>query len=213
MSRDPCPAGTFSPSIDSYSRLIGNTPPLFFASVVRSVALRFMYGAFGPSPFPPIPWQLAQLAMYSLLPRSTFGWACTAENASATLAPISTLITTRFILAPNPLQVGLHALQHRFHRSHRGRGHAPRSRAVDSRQLPAVAPTWSGPVSDVPLKPSSRCSGCGAEFSCGRADHAGCWCDRLPTLPPDRYAAAAGCLCEGCLRRMLDAANAESRLA
>src|SRR5512137_2603407 len=128
MSRDPCPAGTLSPSIDSYSRLIGSTPPLFFASVVRSAALRFRYAAFGPSPFPLTPWQLAQLAMYSLLPRSTFGWACTADNANATLAPISTLITTRFILAPNPLQVGLLALPQRFHTSQRRRDHAPRWR-------------------------------------------------------------------------------------
>ena len=48
---------------------------------------------------------------------------------------------------------------------------------------------------------------------CGRDDPAGCWCARLPTLPPDRYDAAAGCLCEACLRRMLDAAAAKPRLA
>ena len=59
----------------------------------------------------------------------------------------------------------------------------------------------------------SRCSACGASFHCGRDDPAGCWCARLPTLPPDRYATAADCLCEACLRRMLDAAAAKSRLA
>jgi hypothetical protein len=68
-------------------------------------------------------------------------------------------------------------------------------------------------VSDVPLTPSTRCSGCGAEFSCGRDDPAGCWCARLPALPSNRYDAAAGCLCEGCLRRMLDAAATQPRLA
>ena len=67
-------------------------------------------------------------------------------------------------------------------------------------------------MSDVPLKPSSRCAGCGAEFTCGRDDPAGCWCARLPGLSPDRYAAAAGCLCEACLGSLLDAAAAKPRL-
>jgi hypothetical protein len=68
-------------------------------------------------------------------------------------------------------------------------------------------------VPAVPLTPSPRCPGCGAAFSCGRDDPAGCWCARLPALPADRYDTAAGCLCEACLRRRLDAAAAQPRLA
>ncbi|HET9012615.1 MAG TPA: cysteine-rich CWC family protein [Gemmatimonadaceae bacterium] len=48
------------------------------------------------------------------------------------------------------------------------------------------------------------CSSCGTSFHCGRDDADGCWCARLPALPRERYAANAGCLCEACLRRMLD---------
>jgi hypothetical protein len=52
--------------------------------------------------------------------------------------------------------------------------------------------------------PASTCARCGAPFHCGRDDAAGCWCARLPALPRERYSEAAGCLCEACLRRMLD---------
>lgn len=56
---------------------------------------------------------------------------------------------------------------------------------------------------------ASTCARCGAPFRCGRDDPAGCWCARLPALPPERYEAAAGCLCERCLRqRLADAADA-----
>lgn len=51
---------------------------------------------------------------------------------------------------------------------------------------------------------TSTCSRCGAPFHCGRDDPGVCWCARLPALPSSRYDAAAGCLCEACLRRMLD---------
>jgi hypothetical protein len=57
----------------------------------------------------------------------------------------------------------------------------------------------------------TSCSNCGTTFHCGRDDEAGCWCARLPTLPPDRYDTAAGCLCEACLNRMLAAAAAQPR--
>jgi ribosomal protein L34E len=55
----------------------------------------------------------------------------------------------------------------------------------------------------------SRCARCGAPFRCGIDDVGGCWCGRLPPLPREAYAEAAGCLCEACLRRALqDAAVA-----
>jgi len=57
----------------------------------------------------------------------------------------------------------------------------------------------------------SACARCGAPFRCGRDDPAGCWCARLPALPRDRYDAAAGCLCEACLRALLDAAATPPR--
>jgi len=60
----------------------------------------------------------------------------------------------------------------------------------------------------------SRCARCGAPFRCGIDDAGGCWCARLPPLPREAYADAAGCLCEACLRRALreargNAADAE----
>jgi len=61
------------------------------------------------------------------------------------------------------------------------------------------------------LASPSTCARCGALFHCGRDDPAGCWCARLPALPRDRYGAVAGCLCEDCLRRVLDAAAAPPR--
>jgi hypothetical protein len=57
----------------------------------------------------------------------------------------------------------------------------------------------------------SICARCGAPFRCGRDDPAGCWCARLPALPRNRYDTAAGCLCEDCLQRALDAAAAPPR--
>lgn len=77
-------------------------------------------------------------------------------------------------------------------------------------------PHWAALVSGAAV-PSflpaavSTCSRCGASIHCGRDDPAGCWCARLPTLSPDRYDAAAGCLCEACLRHLLDAAAAPPR--
>jgi hypothetical protein len=58
--------------------------------------------------------------------------------------------------------------------------------------------------------PTANCSACGAPFNCGRDDAAGCWCARLPPLDRGRYDAAAGCLCEPCLRAALDATSASS---
>lgn len=46
----------------------------------------------------------------------------------------------------------------------------------------------------------SRCARCGAPFHCGIVDAGRCWCARLPPLPREAYADAAGCLCEQCLR-------------
>jgi hypothetical protein len=64
----------------------------------------------------------------------------------------------------------------------------------------------------VPSVPSSStCARCGAQFHCGRDDDAGCWCARLPPLDRVRYDAAAGCLCESCLREAIDASAASSR--
>jgi hypothetical protein len=58
--------------------------------------------------------------------------------------------------------------------------------------------------------PTSHCASCGAAFHCGRDDASGCWCTGLPALEPGRYDASAGCLCEACLRRMLDNPTAPS---
>jgi ribosomal protein L34E len=55
----------------------------------------------------------------------------------------------------------------------------------------------------------SRCARCGGPFHCGIADAGGCWCARLPSLPREAYAVDAGCLCEGCLRQLLGAAQAQ----
>jgi ribosomal protein L34E len=60
-------------------------------------------------------------------------------------------------------------------------------------------------------KAESRCARCGTPFHCGIADAGGCWCARLPPLPREAYAATAGCLCEDCLRQMLDAVPARRR--
>jgi hypothetical protein len=54
-------------------------------------------------------------------------------------------------------------------------------------------------------KMTSRCAACGAEFHCGLADSAGCWCAQLPALQAERYDPSAGCLCEACLRNRLAA--------
>jgi hypothetical protein len=43
------------------------------------------------------------------------------------------------------------------------------------------------------------CARCGAPFHCGIDDPGGCWCARLPPLPPTAYV-DGGCLCERCLR-------------
>ena len=53
----------------------------------------------------------------------------------------------------------------------------------------------------------SRCARCGAPFRCGIDDTGGCWCAKLPPLPREAYADAAGCLCEACLRRALQQAR------
>jgi len=62
------------------------------------------------------------------------------------------------------------------------------------------------PAAGVPAEPS-RCVRCGAAFHCGIDDPGGCWCARLPPLPLQAYASAAGCLCERCLREALAAAG------
>jgi hypothetical protein len=51
----------------------------------------------------------------------------------------------------------------------------------------------------------SRCARCGAAFHCGIDDPGGCWCAKLPPLPPATYTAGAGCLCGRCLRDALGA--------
>jgi hypothetical protein len=53
-----------------------------------------------------------------------------------------------------------------------------------------------------PAEPS-RCARCGAPFHCGIDDPGGCWCAKLPPLPREACADAAGCLCERCLREAL----------
>lgn len=58
-----------------------------------------------------------------------------------------------------------------------------------------------------------RCAGCGASFRCGIGDPGGCWCARLPSLPPAAYVSGAGCVCEDCLRAALASVPAADRPA
>jgi hypothetical protein len=51
---------------------------------------------------------------------------------------------------------------------------------------------------------AAACSRCGAPFRCGRHDAEPCWCAALPALDPAQYAEAAGCLCEACLRALVE---------
>jgi hypothetical protein len=63
------------------------------------------------------------------------------------------------------------------------------------------------------LAGSARCSACGAEFACGIEDPSGCWCTRLPALPPDGVVSGAGCLCERCLLARIATASRSPALA
>jgi hypothetical protein len=51
--------------------------------------------------------------------------------------------------------------------------------------------------------PPGACARCGAPFTCGRDDPAGCWCAALPHLPARALDAAQGCLCPACLQQAL----------
>jgi hypothetical protein len=51
----------------------------------------------------------------------------------------------------------------------------------------------------------STCARCGARFQCGVDEPEGCWCARLPVLPAGALDADTGCLCEACLRAIVDA--------
>ncbi|MGB2819247.1 MAG: cysteine-rich CWC family protein [Burkholderiaceae bacterium] len=66
-------------------------------------------------------------------------------------------------------------------------------------------------VQSVSTLSPSTCARCGTRFHCGRDDASGCWCARLPPLAGARYDAASGCLCESCLRRLLDETAADRR--
>jgi hypothetical protein len=94
-----------------------------------------------------------------------------------------------------------------------GRGQLPVD--YDRRETPGcgrafgVSPVLSESTA-VPSASSFTCACCGAPFKCGRDDAAGCWCARLPPLARSRYDAAAGCLCEPCLRAAIDASCASS---
>jgi hypothetical protein len=54
-------------------------------------------------------------------------------------------------------------------------------------------------------KAVTTCARCGAPFVCGRDGPEACWCAGLPPLDPARYDAGAGCLCEACLRMLVNA--------
>jgi hypothetical protein len=58
-----------------------------------------------------------------------------------------------------------------------------------------------------PAAGATRCTRCGAPFTCGRDDPNGCWCAALPPLPAHAVAAGADCLCPNCLRAALAAAS------
>jgi hypothetical protein len=52
---------------------------------------------------------------------------------------------------------------------------------------------------------SAACAQCGVRFQCGADAPGGCWCARLPVLPAGSIEADRGCLCEACLRALLEA--------
>ena len=56
---------------------------------------------------------------------------------------------------------------------------------------------------------TSTCTRCGTRFQCGVDAPEGCWCARLPVLPAGALEADAGCLCEACLRALVDACGAQ----
>jgi hypothetical protein len=60
---------------------------------------------------------------------------------------------------------------------------------------------------------NARCSACGAEFACGVADPAGCWCIHLPAMPSGGVVSGAGCLCEQCLRQRIATASVSPAIA
>jgi hypothetical protein len=51
---------------------------------------------------------------------------------------------------------------------------------------------------------SSRCELCAAEFTCGASDPCGCWCADLPKLPASALKTGKDCLCEACLRSLIE---------
>src|SRR5512133_3013522 len=77
------------PSITSHAYWVGNTPPLRLAKMVRSVGALVRYMRTAPSPLAETPWQLAQRARYSFLPKSTLVCAklVLLTTASATKRP------------------------------------------------------------------------------------------------------------------------------
>jgi len=44
-----------------------------------------------------------------------------------------------------------------------------------------------------------RCAQCGAQFTCGRADPAGCWCAQIAPLPAAGLDPRSDCICRACL--------------
>src|SRR6516165_5499562 len=91
ISRVPCAAITFRPSITSYTLLKGKTPPLFLASTVKSGGVALSAALIGPFPFPSAPWQGAQLDRNSISPGSTLCAQPEMVNATVTVAVISHL--------------------------------------------------------------------------------------------------------------------------
>lgn len=80
--RGPWAATSSRPSMTSYTRCVGKTPPFFFASIVKFAGFVGSVCDFGPSPFPLNPWQVAQFDWNSCLPRSVLVSVIAAHPAS-----------------------------------------------------------------------------------------------------------------------------------
>jgi ribosomal protein L34E len=60
---------------------------------------------------------------------------------------------------------------------------------------------------------TATCARCGTPFQCGVDAPEGCWCARLPVLPAGALVPDSGCLCETCLRELIDARAASAGAA
>jgi hypothetical protein len=108
------------------------------------------------------------------------------------------LIVMRFIVISHALDYAFNVVVH-----HRAAGRARSGLTAVNRRHDAIRSDTNMELA----RDAAQCARCGVTFRCGRNDLAGCWCARLPSLERSRYDAAAGCLCEACLRALLEDAG------